>query len=397
MRPLILAVPVALAHLACSVDVQSRAPQGPEEAPGAPSVPSTPTTPSEPTKPAPSKPVVNAECTSNAECGSGTCVDKLCVFGPSCDTLTHGGNTCGPNGTASCCGAIPMAVGTKRVALDKYNITAGRMRKFIETTNGDVRSYIASAPPTGWDPAWTQFLPAGFEGPFNVWDQLGPAPLYEQISTGSRTMGCYLSGGGARTYWVPSAISEMYGDIPQAYAQDVLDEKSLNCTPGILFAAFCAWDGGRLPQPEEIDEAWGDDTFPWGNAPEPWNETFAPNGARDYANYSNNYENPTKIGTDVSVFVAPPGRFPKGNGRYGHADLVGNVWNMTGKVFTSGPYTPDPLRQWLEWTRGGAWEPGQNVPFVNVQLRGEPGFYPRFRAPAMRKYWAGGARCAHDL
>jgi hypothetical protein len=337
------------------------------------------------------------ECSADAECGSGKCVDKLCVFGPSCDAVTHGGNTCGPDGTSSCCGAIPMAVGPKRVALDKYNITAGRMRKFIEATSGNVRGYIETKNPTGWDPAWTAVLPTGFEGRINAWDYLGPAPLYEQVSLGSRTAGCYLGGGGARTYWVPANISERYGDIPQEYTQDVLDEKSLNCTPGILFAAFCAWDGGRLPQPEEIDEAYGDELFPWGNSPKPWNEEYSPGGARDYANYSNNYEKPTKIGTDVSVFVAPPGRFPKGNGRYGHADLVGNVWNITGKVFNNGPYTPDPLGQWLEWTKGGAWEPGQPVPFENVGLQGEPGFYSRFRAPAMRKYWAGGARCAHDL
>jgi Sulfatase-modifying factor enzyme 1 len=340
---------------------------------------------------------VASECSTDADCGAGRCVNKLCVFGPSCEGVSHGGSTCGPNGDESCCGAIPMPVRGKRIALDKYNITAGRMRAFLNATQGDVKRFITTSKPANWDEAWTAFLPSGYEGDYNVWDQMGPAPLYEQVSSGSRTMGCYLRGGGARTYWVPSEVSEAYGDVAQSYPQDALDEKTLNCTSALMYAAFCAWDGGRLPSPEEIDEAWGPTEFPWGNAPEPWNPMYAPDGERDYANHANNYESPKTIGTDASSFVAPPGRFPKGNGRFGHADLVGNMWNITSKKYANGPYTRDPLGQWLEWTRGGSWEPGQPVPFENFGIQGEPGQYVRFRAPAMRKYWAGGARCAHPL
>jgi formylglycine-generating enzyme required for sulfatase activity len=290
-----------------------------------------------------------------------------------------------------------MRDGTKKFALDKYNITAGRMRAFIEATGGDVRGALQANPPKWWDARWTPYLPAGFDGNYNVWDQLGPAPLYQQVSQGSRTFGCYLTGGGARTYWVPAEVSQAYGDVPQAYSQADLDEKALNCVSALMVAALCAWDGGRLPTPRELDLAWGPAKYPWGASPAPYNPEYAPRGDRSRANHGNNYEYPEKIGDDVTAWVAPPGRFPKGNGPMGHADLVGNVWNFTSAVFRDGPYTPDPLGQWLEWSRGGAWEHGQFVPFENISISGEPGIYKRFRAPSMRKYWAGGGRCARDL
>jgi hypothetical protein len=397
MRTAFSLVLVVLAQTACNVAVEGSVSGSGTIGTAKPPAPQPPQKPKpdEP-KPKPPEPIVST-CSSDAECGTGRCVDSLCTFAKSCDGRAHGGNTCGPNGTSSCCGSIPMKVDGKRIALDKYNITAGRMRSFIEATKGDVKSFIQGKSPAGWDAAWTTYLPSGFEGNYSVWDHFGPAALYEQVSSGSKTAGCYFSGGGARTYWIPPEISESYGDLPQAYTQDVLDEKSLNCTSAIMMAALCAWDGGRLPTPNEMDEAWGSDNFPWGDTPAPWNPKYAPNGARDYANHANNYEVQTQIGNDVSNFVAPPGRFPKGNGRFGHADLVGNMWNFTSKVFSNGPYTPDPMNQWLEWTRGGSWEPGQPIPFENVGIQGEPGFYPRFRAPALRKYWAGGGRCAHDL
>lgn len=333
-------------------------------------------------------------CASAADCTSGVCTAHgVCLYAPSCNR-EHGGMTCGDG--EDCCTSLPLRVGTRKVHLDKFSITAGRMRSFIEATKGDVRGYIERNPPKNWDAAWSPFLPSGFEGDYNVWDQLGPAPLYEQISQGSRTFGCYLKDYGARTYWVPPEISGGYGDQPQAYPQDVLDEKPLNCASAVLMAALCASDGGRLPTPEELDAAWGPATFPWGAGPAPYNPNYAPAGARDYANHGLVFEYPETIGTDLTSHIAPPGTYPKGNGPFGHSDLVGSVWNITSAVFKEGPYTPDPLAQWLEWSRGGAWEAGQQVPFENVRLHGERGTYRRFRAPALRKYWAGGARCAHD-
>jgi formylglycine-generating enzyme required for sulfatase activity len=334
-------------------------------------------------------------CTSADDCASGVCgASSKCLYAQSCNTL-HGGSTCGREGsTEDCCTRIAVKVGAKRFALDKYNITAGRMRTFIEATNGNIRDAIAKNPPAWWDARWTAFLPADFTGNYNVYDQLGPSALYQQVSPGSQTFGCYLKGGGARSYWVPDGVSESYGDIAQQYPKDVLDEKPLNCASAVLVAALCAWDGGRLPTPEELDIAWGSREYPWGDAPAPFNPEYEKSGDPTFANHGNNYEFPPTQKTDATSHMAPPGRYPKGNGPFGHADLVGNVWNFTSALYSDGPYTPDPLRQWVEWTRGGAWEAGQFVPFVNIRIAGEPGFYPRVRAPMLRKYWAAGGRCS---
>ena len=58
--------------------------------------------------------------------------------------------------------------------------------------------------------------------------------------------------------------------------------RSLNCTPQLLFAAFCAWDGGRLPTQAELGGttgAWGPDAMPWSNNATSFRDTVAGNEA----------------------------------------------------------------------------------------------------------------------
>ena len=43
---------------------------------------------------------------------------------------------------AACCTSLAVPKPGAAYKLDKYNITAGRMRVFIEKTKGDVRSYV---------------------------------------------------------------------------------------------------------------------------------------------------------------------------------------------------------------------------------------------------------------
>ena len=43
--------------------------------------------------------------------------------------------------------------------LDKYNITAGRFRVFVEKTKGDVRGYIQKNRPAWFEPAWDRVDP----------------------------------------------------------------------------------------------------------------------------------------------------------------------------------------------------------------------------------------------
>ncbi|MCL2725202.1 MAG: hypothetical protein FWD69_12280, partial [Polyangiaceae bacterium] len=78
------------------------------------------------------------------------------------------------------------------------------------------------------------------------------------------------------------------------------------------------------------------------------------------------------VATDYSIFISPPGRFPSGNSATGHADLGGNVFNMT---YPTGSGTT------VNWSRSGSWQ-GHAI-----------GGYYSF--PAQNKYWATGGRCIH--
>jgi hypothetical protein len=83
---------------------------------------------------------------------------------------------------------------------------------------------------------------------------------------------------------------------------------------------------------------------------------------------------------DWSIHVPPPGRFPKGNGPYGHADLAGALINVTGDVLGTG----DWAGRRAVWGRNGSWE-GLAIPWYT----GTPA-----SAPTIAKYRSAGARCA---
>jgi formylglycine-generating enzyme required for sulfatase activity len=94
--------------------------------------------------------------------------------------------------------------------------------------------------------------------------------------------------------------------------------------------AFCVWDGGRLPTESEWEHAAAGGSE---NRPYPWGST-APDCT--YANFSSNYKEGICTGGG-SGFVVAVGSTPLGDGKWGHADLAGNVREW---VFDSfGPYS----------------------------------------------------------
>jgi hypothetical protein len=78
---------------------------------------------------------------------------------------------------------------------------------------------------------------------------------------------------------------------------------------------------------------------------------------------------------DQTLFIAPPGRFPNGNGFYGHADLGGNVFNALDMASGANGNT--------QWSNSGSWQ-GHPIPWQGG----------RVNVPSYYKYWAMGARCA---
>lgn len=258
-------------------------------------------------------------CRTREDCQTGGCgLDQLCIDTPSC-AQPAGGNSCGPTESPaptdagpsdagnpqheSCCAEAPLPSGAK---LDKYLITAGRMRAMVDALGGNVRGFIESSPPADWDPSWTESLPVIRA---DVDFQLGPW---------SYGQGCHLRYGGARTYDTDTLFTYGNGSTDRStIPRSVLDEKALNCLPEPLAAALCAYDGKKLATVAVLDEARkAGGAWPWG--------ADAPTATRIVHDFGTgpSYTHPAG-GTELSAHVAAPGRMPTGNTTAGHADLVG--------------------------------------------------------------------------
>jgi formylglycine-generating enzyme len=96
------------------------------------------------------------------------------------------------------------------------------------------------------------------------------------------------------------------------------ENRAINCVNWYEAFAFCIWDGGRLPTEAEWEyaAAGGDQNrlYPWGNTPPD-------------CTYSNFYNGGDCYGINGEVVAV--GSMPKGDGRWGHADLAGNVSEPT--------------------------------------------------------------------
>jgi hypothetical protein len=117
-------------------------------------------------------------------------------------------------------------------------------------------------------------------------------------------------------------------------------------------------------------------TYPWGA-----NGSDADRKAR--AVYNFNYawpREPVAADMDLGGYLPAPGRFPLGNGPYGHADLLGSVENMGSQPAANGGVTGDG------WFQFSFQEPEISAHPYGQQSVG-------FGSGAYRNHWAVGARC----
>lgn len=285
---------------------------------------------------------------------SGSCQDGACIDAgdggspgdggaatpPSCAALPA---FCGPAADESCCeaglvpggqltrtdtlnGNTPQTFTLSPFRLDRFEVTVGRFRSFVQFVRGTGNQVAvgAGAQPgdagTGWDAAWSASLP------------FSDAAL--QCS-------------GAAT-WTPAPAGGEY--LP------------MNCVNWFMAFGFCAWDGGRLPTEGEWEYAATVASngvvseYPWGSTP--------PTAA--LAVYCDQV--PVMMTGECTAVNAPAhvvgvgSRSPGGDGPWKQADLAGSLWEWALDADT--PYssmcTKDcyafPSMDGRRAIRGGAWD-----------------------------------------
>lgn len=320
----------------------------------------------------------DAGCPADLACGTeGLCripgATETCAAiletQPSCAGLAA---TCGPNADEDCCStAEPIPGGTfyrsydvatdgmypstaypatvSPFMLDRFEVTVGRFRKFVEAGGGT----WAHPPAVG---AGARFLngAAGQGG----WDESWNTSLTTDTSALGAAVKC-------------DANFQTWTD-----ARGANEELPINCVTWYEAFAFCAWDGGFLPTEAEWNfaAAGGDEqrAYPWSSP------AVATTIDCTYAKY-NVCGGPLEPVGDTS---------PNGNGRWGHADLVGSLWEWTIDEYRN-PYT-NPCNDCAELaspsmrvTRGGSFR--SDV----LNLRASARFY----VPAANRFDYG-MRCA---
>jgi formylglycine-generating enzyme len=214
---------------------------------------------------------------------------------PRCSTMDGG---CGSAGTDDCCASDTLPGATynplddtgltatvNTFKLDRYEVTVGRLRAFVEGYSFNKPAAGAGADPSlgavsGWDPDWTSLLPSDQAA---LLTQLNCDPTFQT--------------------WTDTALTSE--DLPA------------NCVTWYVAFAFCAWDGGWLPTEAEWDFASTGGAmqlqYPWGPAaPDPTLAVY---------------------GCDTSTTVCPlprVGSKPLGKGFFGTLDLAGSIaeWNL---------------------------------------------------------------------
>jgi len=257
----------------------------------------------------------------------------------SCDGLAP---TCGPAGDSPCCGSPLVPGGTfyrgydvgtdgsfpdmtnpatvSDFRLDTYDVTVGRFRPFVNAgmgtqanppaTGAGARTLNGMASQGGWDAAFTGSLTAN------------TAALVAEVKYDAS----YCS-------WTDTAGAN--------------ESLPMNCITWFEAMAFCAWDGGFLPTEAEwnyVATAGSEQrAYPWSSPASSLTIDCS------YANYY----------TGTAYCVNPPtgavnrvgSESPKSDGKWGQADLAGNVYEWTLDWYAT-PYV-NPCIDCSDLTTGG--------------------------------------------
>ena len=235
--------------------------------------------------------------------------------------------TCGPLGNDDCCKSLLVPGGTFKRSydgvdfldpsspatvsdfyLDKYEITVGRFRAFVNagmgTQNRPPRDGAGAHPKiagSGWNPGWN-------------------AKLAADTAALTSSLKCFES-------------YQIWTDTPGGE-----EGKPQNCLDWYTAFAFCVWDGGRLATEAEWNYAASAGSeqryYPWSSPP---TSTTIDDSYAVYCSRTCRLQN---VGS----------RSPKGDGKWGQSDLGGNAWEWV-LDFGGGAY-PMPCHECADVAEG---------------------------------------------
>ena len=301
----------------------------------------------------------NGDWRDEQECAA-YCVSGACITPPSCGLL--GTRTCGDS--ASCCRALEVPGGSfirdydgkqytsphfaatiSTFLMDRFEVSVGRFAAFVNAfPNLELKEGDGKSPRIPDDLGWRDSYPL-------------PKTSEELLAE----LHC------PNTTWVDSEDGDL--NLPA------------NCVDFYTAYAFCIWDQGRLPTEAEWNyaAAGGDEQREF-----PWSVNGDSGLDLDHANYGGD------AGSALPIAV---GTKPKGNGRWGHSDLSGNVNEWTLDYYTQ-VYASTVCRdcvnqvaQPTRTTRGGAYAFNESAQKVDYRTSGQPN--------TPRSYT--GFRCVRDL
>jgi len=285
--------------------------------------------------------------------------------------------TCGPAKNEDCCQAAAVPGGTfyrsydavgftdmghpatvSNFVLDRYEVTVGRFRAFVSAGKG-----TRTSPPAGGAGAHPRLTGSAWDDSWNGSMEVDTTALMKAL----KCNGAY----------------ETWTDTPGSN-----EDKPVNCVTWYEAMAFCVWDGGYLATEAEWNYAASGGTeqrvYPWSSP-----STSATIDCA-YANYYVNSPAGMFCVNGVTGGANTVGsESTRGDGRWGHADLAGGVFEWTLDWYAPAysttcddcaNLTPDSLRV----VRGGSFL--DDAPFLRAAKRGN-------LTPTDRTYVVG-FRCA---
>ncbi len=287
------------------------------------------------------------DATSDADAGDEGAVDapeetaEACATGCGSQEVVGGTYDRSYDGFTYTDDTSPATVSSFR--LDRYEVTVGRFRPFVDAVVG------------GW-------LPAAGSG------------KHTHLNGGE---GLYATGGGYETGWDAASWNSQLATTAAAWDGNLVNgtwttapagNESLPITQLDWYEAyaFCIWDGGFLPSESEWNyaAAGGSEQRAY-----PWSPAFPP-GSNAIDCTQANYD-----GCPAGNVHPVGSKSPAGDGKWGQSDLAGNVWEWNLDWNASAYVTPcvdcadltaDPMNPYRV-IRGGSFGNGTGVLLVSYR------------------------------